>query len=321
MITGKKVLLLDTIHPVFNDILRKKGFLITDGTKWNEEEIIANLGSYNGICIRSRIKLGPSVLSHARALHFIARGGAGMENIDVAYAESKNICCINAPEGNRTAVGEHAIAMILSLFNHLNRADDQVRKGIWKREENRGTELEGKTVGVIGFGQMGSAFVQKLAGFGVQVLVYDKYKDFENGSYYRKAALEELFQNCDVLSLHIPLTAETEYMVDDNFISSFKKAFYLINTARGKNVNTADLVRHIRSGKIIGAALDVLEYELPSFETINVPVLPEPYQFLISSNRVLLSPHIAGWTHESNYKIAAILAQKILNHYSKSGNK
>ena len=296
-------------------MLEEKGFLLTDATRWSREEFISKLGTCNGITIRSRFKIDREMIDQATSLDFIARAGAGMENIDVSYASSKKIACLHAPEGNRDAVGEHAMGMLLSLLNNLNRADAEVRKGIWKREENRGVELKDKTIGVIGFGNMGSAFVQRLAGFGVQVLVYDKYKEVENGPYFKKAAMEELFENCDVLSLHIPLTDETHYLVNDAFIRRFKKNIYLVNTARGKNVHTADLVSHIRTGKIAGAALDVLEYESVSFEHMEGTSLPEPFRFLAASDRVVLSPHIAGWTHESGYRIAAVLAQKIADLY------
>ena len=316
MTPGKKILLIDTIHPAFNTILEAHGFSITDGTNWTRDEVIDNAGVFNGLAIRSRFKLDAALLLKCIQLRFVARAGAGMENIDVPYADSKKIVCLNAPEGNRDAVGEHAIGMLLSLFNHLNRADSEVRKGIWKREENRGVELEGKTIGVIGYGHMGSSFVKKLAGFDVKILIYDKYKDFENGAYYRSAVMEELYQYCDVVSLHVPLTAETMYLIHDLEIEKYKKEIYLINTSRGKVVNTSDLVKHIKTGKIAGAALDVLEYESTSFENIDATKLPDAFQFLISSDKVILSPHIAGWTLESNYKIATTLAHKILTLYS-----
>jgi len=311
----KKILLIDSIHPAFSSLMEAHGFALIDGTGWTVEEIGARIGDYNGVVIRSRIRMDETVLRNAGSLRFIARAGAGMENIDLKYAAGRNIAALHAPEGNRDAVGEHAIGMLLSLFNHLNRADDEVRRGIWKREENRGVELQGKTVGVIGFGNMGTAFVNKLAGFGVEVLVYDKYKEVEDGNYYRKASLDEITHACDVLSLHVPLTEETTYMVNDAIMSRFRKNFYLINTSRGKNVHTGDLVRNLKSGKVAGAALDVLEYETASFERMESASLPEAFQYLASSDRVILSPHIAGWTVESNVKIAKTLAMKILQLY------
>jgi D-3-phosphoglycerate dehydrogenase len=316
MITGNKILVIDSIHPAFNEILEKHGFEVTDGTAWSLDELKSRIILYNGIAIRSRFAMNEGLLSFATALKFIARAGAGMENIDLAYAASRNITCLNAPEGNRDAVGEHAIAMLLALMNNLIRADREVRNDIWKREENRGRELEGKTVGVIGYGNMGTSFVQKLAGFGVKVLIYDKYKTVDTGAYYRNAAMQELFEQSDVISLHIPLTQETEYLVNAAFINSFKKSFYFINTSRGKNVSTADLVNGIREGKISGAALDVLEYENTSFESLDPNLKPEPLRFLLASDKVVLSPHIAGWTYESGRKIAVTLAHKILKLYN-----
>lgn len=315
-IPAKHILIIDSIHPSFIAALEKEGFIITDGTTFSREEVLKNIGNYNGLVIRSRFKLDQDFLSQTGTLKFIARAGAGMENIDLDYAASKNITCLHAPEGNRDAVGEHAIGMLLSLFNHLNRADAEVRRGIWKREENRGIELSGKTIGVIGYGNMGTAFVKKLAGFDVKVLIYDKYKTIEKGPYFQSIVMQQLYDECDVLSLHIPLTKETNYLIDDKELSRYKKNIYLINTSRGKIVQTADLVKHLQSGKVSGAVLDVLEYESVSFENLDSSVLPEPFQYLIKSEKVILSPHIAGWTKESNHKIAHILAGKIMDKFT-----
>ena len=235
-----------------------------------------------------------------------------MENIDVEYAESKGIRCLHAPEGNRDAVGEHALGMLLSLFNNLCRANKEVREGKWIREGNRGIELMGKTVGIIGYGNMGSAFAERLKGFGVKILAYDKYKAGFGNTTVTESTLQQLFDEADVLSLHTPLTDETAYMINDAFIGSFRKAIYIINTARGKCLDTAALVKNLQSGKVKGACLDVLEYESVSFEKLDASALPAPMQYLIQSDRVILSPHIAGWTHESNYKISRILAEKMI---------
>jgi len=305
-----KLLLIDTIHPSFEALLGD-GYEITDGTKWSRLETISRIGEFNGILIRSRFRIDSEILTKAASLSFIARAGAGMENIDTAYAASKGIACIHAAEGNRDAVGEHALAMLLALFNNLVSADGEVKRGVWKREENRGVELQGKTIGVIGYGNMGTAFVKKLSGFDVTVLIYDKYRDFSDGTYFRKAGMDKIYSQSDVISLHIPLTDETNYLVNDAFINRFRKNFYLVNTSRGMNVNTSDLVKNMKLGKIAGAALDVLEYEAFSFEAIAADSLPEPFMYLASSPQVVLSPHIAGWTHESNLKIAKILAEKI----------
>lgn len=308
----KNILFLDSVHPNLNESLKSAGYQCDLFYDKSVEELKALLPNYFGAVVRSKFKLTKEVLSNCNNLKFIARVGAGMENIDVTYAESKGIKCLHAPEGNRTAVAEQAIAMLLSLFNNLNKAHNEVRKGIWLREENRGVELEGKTVGIIGYGNMGSAFAQRLKGFDCKVLVHDKYKTGFGNEYVTESALENIFENADVLSLHTPLTDETEYLINKNFINSFKKDLYIINTARGKCLNTADLVEGLRSGKVKGACIDVLEYEAVSFEKLEADKLPEAFQYLINSDKVILSPHIAGWTHESNFKMADVLVKKII---------
>ncbi|MFN7014043.1 MAG: 2-hydroxyacid dehydrogenase, partial [Bacteroidia bacterium] len=306
-------LLIDTVHPALNEILSKKGIVCDLDNTSSKEDILLKIQKYVGIVIRSRFKIDKDFLDKAKHLKFIARAGAGMENIDVPYAESIGIKCVHAPEGNRDAVGEHALAMLLMLFNNLKQADSEVRNGIWKREENRGYELKAKTVGIIGYGNMGSAFAQRLKGFEVEVLVFDKYKKNFGNEFIKESTLEELFEKADVLSLHVPLTDETKYMVNAKFLNSFKKPIYIINTARGKVLNTADLVEGIKNKKVLGACLDVLEYESISFENIDTKKLPEPFKYLIKSDKVILSPHIAGWTFESHLKISEVLAKKILH--------
>ena len=307
-----KILFIDSNQPSLHQTLEKAGHVCHLHYDWTKEEIIQNIHLYDGIIIRSKIKITKDILDKATNLKFIARAGAGMENIDVAYAESKGIKCIHAPEGNRDAVGEHALAMLLALFNNVLRADKEVREGKWLREENRGVELMGKTVGIIGYGNMGSAFAERLKGFGVKLLVYDKYKTNFGNECIQESSLERIFDEADIVSLHVPLTAETERMVNDTFINNFKKNIYIINTARGKCLNTDDLVMNLKSGKVLGACLDVLEYEMTSFETLDVTMLPEAFQYLTKSDKVILSPHIAGWTIESHRKIAMVLAEKIL---------
>jgi len=307
-----KILFIDSNHPRLQKELEAAGLVCDLQYEWDKERIEKELPNYTGVVIRSRIKLDKEIISKGTNLKFIARAGAGMENIDTAFAHSKGIHCLHAPEGNRDAVGEHALGMLLSLFNNILRADNEVRHGKWIREGNRGIELQGKTIGIIGYGNMGSAFARRLKGFGVNVLAYDKYKKGFSDEYAREATLEELFEKADILNLHIPLTEETHFMVNKAFLEKFKKNIYLINTARGKVVKTDDLVALMKSGKILGACLDVLEYEKISFEDIDQNKLPEAFQYLIKSDRVVLTPHIAGWTHESNEKIAAVLADKIL---------
>jgi D-3-phosphoglycerate dehydrogenase / 2-oxoglutarate reductase len=307
-----KILFIDSNHSLLHTMLEKAGYTCDFNYNWTKEEIVNNVHLYDGIVIRSRIKITKEIIDKATKLKFIARAGAGMENIDVEYAESKGIKCLHAPEGNRDAVAEHAIGMLLCLFNNLMRADKEVRAGKWIREGNRGIELMGKTVGIIGYGNMGSAFADRLKGFGVKVLVYDKYKKNFGNNVIIETTLEHIFEEADVLSLHTPLTDETHYLVNDTFINRFKKNIYIINTARGKSLNTADLVKNMKLGKVLGACLDVSEYEVVSFENIDAESLPEPFQYLSQCEKVILSPHIAGWTQESNEKIARILAEKII---------
>jgi len=307
-----KILFIDSNHNLLHETLQKAGHTCDLNYHWTKDEILANIHKYEGIVIRSKIKITAEIIDKATHLKFIARAGAGMENIDVTYAESKGIKCLHAPEGNRDAVAEHAIGMLLSLFNNLCRANKEVREGKWIREGNRGVELKGKTVGVIGYGNMGSAFAERLKSFGVKILVHDKYKKNFGNDQIIETSLEQIFEEADVLSLHTPLTDETHYLINDAFINKFKKNIYIINTARGKSLNTADLVKNMQSGKVLGACLDVLEYELVSFENIDSQNLPEPFRYLAQSDKVMLSSHIAGWTVESNEKIAQLLAEKIL---------
>jgi D-3-phosphoglycerate dehydrogenase len=307
-----KILFIDSTHPVLKESLEEAGFICDDDTKKNHDEIASMICNYCGVIIRSRINMDRQLIDKATHLKFIGRVGAGMESIDVAYAESKGIKCFNSPEGNRDAVGEHALGMLLAVMNNFLRADRQVRNGEWKREENRGVEIKGKTIGIIGYGNMGSAFAKKLKGFEANVIAYDKYKFNYSDEFIKEVSLEEIFESSDILSLHVPLTAETHYMLNESFINKFKKNFWLINTSRGAVVNTNDLVSALKSGKVKGAALDVIEYEETSFETLSGKELPDAWKYLIGSDKVILTPHIAGWTEESKIKLAKVLAQKII---------
>ncbi len=310
-----KVLFIDTTHPVLKKGLKKMGFQCDYFPDYKRDDFEAIIHEYFGVIIRSKIKIDKQIIDKAYNLRFIARVGAGMENIDVEYAKNKGIRCINSPEGNRDAVGEHALGMLLSLLNNLNRADKQVRQGIWIREANRGIEIKGKTIGIIGYGNMGGAFAQRLKGFEANVIAYDKYKFDYSDEYVREKTLDEIFGETDILSLHVPLTDETFFMVNDEFINNFKKNIYIINTARGKVLKTMDLVKNMKSGKVLGAALDVLEYEDLSFEDIERGKLPGAFQYLASSDKVMLSPHIAGWTRESNYKLSKFIVDKIKREF------
>lgn len=306
-----KILHIDSNHPLLLEQLQQAGFTNHEDYKSTKEEIEAKIKDYTGIVIRSRFKIDKTFIDKATNLKFIARVGAGLESIDCDYATSKNIHLIAAPEGNRNAVGEHTLGMLLSLFNKLNRADKLVREGNWIREGNRGYELEGKTVGIIGYGNMGKSFAKKLKGFDVTVLCYDIQENVGDENA-KQVSLQELQQRTDVLSLHIPWTPETDKMVNTEFINSFAKPFWLLNTSRGKNVVTADLVSALQSGKILGAGLDVLEYEKLSFENLFISgEKPEAFEYLLQAENVILTPHIAGWTFESHEKLAQTIVDKI----------
>ncbi len=312
-----KILHIDSNNPLLWEQLQEAGFHNEADFISSKEVIEDKIKDYHGIVIRSRFKIDKTFLDKATNLQFIARVGAGLESIDCDYAIARNIALIAAPEGNRNAVAEHALGMILSLFNKLNQADAEIRKGQWNRESNRGHELDGKTVGIIGYGNMGKAFAKKLRGFDVEVICHDILPNVGDANA-KQVTLEELQQKADLLSLHIPWTPETDKMVNANFIASFSNPFWLINTSRGKNVVTADLVQALESGKILGAGLDVLEYEKLSFETLfNDKNTPEAFDYLLKSPKVLLSPHIAGWTFESHERLAQVIVDKIKLLYGK----
>lgn len=307
-----KVLFADSAHPSLNEILLSAGFSC-DHPTIDRKEALTILQHYDGVVIRSRFKFDREMLDAGKNLKFIARVGAGMENIDVDYAKSLGIACLNAPEGNRNAVAEHALAMILALFNKLLKADQEVRNGLWLREENRGIELDGKTIGIIGLGNNGSAFAQKLKGFSSKVIAYDPYLEQSPVEAVDLVPMEEIWAQADVVSLHVPLNSETEFLVNTAWIDRFEKPIWLINTARGKCLKTSALIEAIEQEKVLGAALDVLEFEALSFEKADTA--PPEFQWLSQSGKVILSPHIAGWTHESNEKMARILAERILALY------
>ena len=320
-----KILFIDSAHPSLKKELEKKGFICDEDFISLKEEIEKKLSAYNGIILRSRLNVDRKFIDSfllplgSGRLLFIARVGAGMEHIDVTYAESKGIKCLSSPEGNKNAVAEHALGMLLNLLNNISKANDEVKQGKWIREANRGTELDGKTIGIYGYGNTGSAFAKVLRGFDVKILAYDKYKAVDSpleggagGCVFKSSSPEQIFSEADVLSLHLPLNDETNYLVNDSFISKFKKNIYLINTSRGPIVKTDDLVKNIKSGKVLGACLDVLEYEESSFEILSSSGGVEEMKFLKSSPKVILTPHIAGWSFESKEKMAGILAGKII---------
>ena len=319
-----KVFFTDQPHPVILERFEAAGIQSTVDTQCTYDELLVQMPDYDGLVVRSRISIDAGFIDKMGSrCRVIGREGAGMETIDVAYAESKGVRCINSPEGNRDAVGEHATGLLLALFDKIALANDEVRQGLWNREANRGLEVKGKTVGIIGFGNMGAAFAQRLMGFECNIIAYDKYlpehtkANFQRLNYVRQGSLQELQSQADIVSLHIPLTEESHYLVDESFLASFQNPIYLINTARGKVVKTAALVEAMEKGQVLGAALDVIEYENMAKDGLRKEELPEPFRYLIQSNRTVLTPHVGGWTVESKFKLAAFLADKIIVELNK----
>lgn len=310
-----KILHLDSNHPLLWDQLQQAGFQNEADFTSSKQEIEAKIENYQGIVIRSRFKIDASFLDKATNLKFIARVGAGLESIDCEYASAKGIRLIAAPEGNANAVGEHALGMLLSLFNQLNKANNEVKSGQWIREGNRGHELEGKTIGIIGYGNMGKSFAKKLRGFDVTTLCYDILPNMGDANA-TQVSLATLQEKADVVSLHTPWTPETDKMINSDFINSFKNPFWFINTARGNSVVTEDLVAALKTNKVLGAGLDVLEYEKLSFETLFEEEKPAAFAYLLQADNVLLTPHIAGWTLESHQKLAQTIVDKICAVYA-----
>jgi len=312
-----KIIIVDNVHDILIEKFIKAGYNCHYQPDITKQLLLSIINEYDGLIIRSKIELDKELLAQLPKLKFIGRVGSGLENIDVEFAQSQGIQCFNSPEGNRDAVAEHTLGMLLVLLNKLIRADSEVRNGKWRRDANRGTEIKGKTIGIIGYGNMGSAFAQRLKGFEANVISYDKYKHNYSDGNTKEVDLQAIFEETDILSLHVPLTEETQFMVNDEFINKFQKNIYLINTSRGKIVKTNDLVKSLLNSKIIGAALDVLEYEKISFEELSITSLPPAYDYLLKSDKVVLSPHIAGITYESFFKLSDILADKIINALKK----
>ncbi len=307
-----KILLLDKNHPLIENQLLEKGFVLDEDYTSSYDEVAAKIHNYDGIIIRSRIPMDAEMLRNAKNLKFIARVGAGMENIDIAEAQKLGISLINSPEGNRDSVAEHVLGMLLILMNRLFIASQEVKNGIWKREENRGDELLGKTFGIIGYGNMGKAVAKRLSGFGCRVIFHDILPDLGD-EYATQVSLEDLQKEADIVSLHIPITEQTHYLINEDFISKMHKDFYFVNTARGRNVETSSLVEAIKTGKVKGAAFDVLEYEKSSFEHLEKE--NEDLNFLLHSDKAIITPHIAGWTMQSKEKLAQFIVDKIIAQF------
>ncbi|WP_113637244.1 2-hydroxyacid dehydrogenase [Nubsella zeaxanthinifaciens] len=303
---SKKILIVDDLHPIFKEKAEALGYHVDDRPLITRAETLAVVKDYDGIAVRTKFRIDQELFDVAPKLQFVARAGAGLDNIDVDIAKQKGIALLAANEGNMDAVGEHAVGLLLALMNNFRKADLEIRNGVWDREGNRGYELKGKTVGIIGYGFMGRSFARKLAGFGVNIIAYDKYKTGFSDEFAREVSMEEIVKQSDVLSLHIPLTNETKQMVDDEYFFHFKKPIFFINTARGEIVNTQAVLNNLSNGKILGAGLDVLEKE-------KFPTLAEQgwYEALKTNEKVILTPHIAGWTFDSYRKISEVLAEKL----------
>ena len=304
-----KIIIIDQVSKLLIKSLEKNNIAYDIKDQTPKDEIQKIIKNYDGIIIRSRFVIDKAFINDCENLKFIARAGSGMENIDTNYAELKGIKCFNAAAGNANAVAEHALAMLLNLFNNINQANQEVKDGVWQREKNRGIELSGKTIGIIGFGNNGSAFASLLSGFNIKILAYDKYL----ANYNFKSTLKDIFEKADILSLHINLNKENTYYVDRKFIKNFKKPIYLINTSRGKCVKNEAIVYGLKNQKILGACLDVLENEKTSFEDMVVKKNDTNLNYILRSENTILSPHIAGWTKESKIKISNLITEKIIS--------
>ncbi|MEM9831797.1 MAG: NAD(P)-dependent oxidoreductase [Bacteroidota bacterium] len=304
----KNCLIVDKMHESIVPLLKDIGYRAEYRPQITRSEVLKIISQHEGIIVRSKLKIDQEFINKASKLQFVGRAGAGLDQLDEKALKANDIHILNAPEGNRDAVGEHAVGMILNLFNHINQADREIRKGVWDREGNRGVELMGKTVGIIGYGNMGQAFARRLVGFGVTILAYDKYRQNYGDAFAQQATMEELFRHVDILSLHVPLTEETHFLVNEAYLNQFYKNIFIVNTARGKVIKLASVVTTLASGKVQGAALDVLENEklgqLSAAEQAD-------FDQLRQSERVLFTPHVAGWTFESYEKINQTLVRKI----------
>ena len=311
MSKSRRVIFIDNTYPFLFQRLTELGFSCESHYSTAREEILDQLSDCFGLVLRSRLRIDAEMLNKGKNLAFVARSGVGLEHIDLETAAQLGIQVLSSPEGSRDTVAEHAIGMLLMLMNNLGLADRQIREGNWVRAANRGIEIKGKTIGIIGYGNMGSAFAQKISGFGARLIAYDKFKTNYGDDLVQEVELEQIWAEADIVTLHIPYLPENHYFVDDAFLQKFKKPIYLVNTARGTVLNTADLVKNLQSGKVLGAALDVFEYEEQSFENLKPADLPEPFQYLRRANNVVLTPHLAGSSLEANEGHARVLAQKI----------
>jgi len=307
-----RILIVDEVHSIFHQLMKANGHEVFEAFDITKDELISNLKNYDVLLVRSKFFIDKEIIDAMKVKFIIARAGAGMDNIDEEYAVQKGIILLNAPEGNRDAVAEHVIGMLLSFARNIPKSDREIREGVWLREENRGFELKGKTLGIIGYGNTGKALARKLSGFEMNVIAYDKYLSNYSDDYVSQVSINELKEQSDIISLHVPLTSETSHYINAEFFKTLSKKAFIINASRGKVIKTSDLMASIKSGKLLGAALDVLENEkiknLQSDER-------EWYTSLVESGKVILTSHIAGWTVESYLKISEVLAQKLLKQH------
>ena len=308
-----KVLITDSVHKVMIENFEANHFEVDYQPSISVSEVFELINQYTMLVINSKIILDKAMIDKATNLKVVGRLGSGKEVIDLDYAKEKKILFHNSPEGNRDAVAEHAMGMLLSLMHLINQASAELREGKWLREKNRGTELKDKTVAILGYGNTGMEMAKRLKGFGVRVLAYDKYKVDFSDEFVIESSMQEIFESADIVSLHLPLTNETEYLVNKDWIKKFKKPFYLINTARGKMIRTSDIVEALQRGSIIAAAFDVLENEYLASFTSDETMM---FETLVAMNNVILTPHVAGWTFESKYKLASYLSEKMIDSWN-----
>lgn len=313
-----RIVFTDPAHPYLPERLRTLGCHCVFLDRAGRDQILEALPAADGLVVRSRIRIDRELLARAPGLRFVARIGVGTEHIDLEACAERGVAVLTSPEGSRDTVAEHSVGLLLMLLNKLGVADRQVREGQWLREANRGTELRGKTVGILGYGNMGTAFARRMQGFGVRVMAYDKYKTNYGDEFAEAVDLGTLQAESEILSIHIPYMPSNHYFVDGSFLDAFARPLHLINTARGSVLHTAQLVERLEDGRVAGAALDVLEYEDQSFDHLGLDTLPAPFQRLRQMDQVVLSPHIAGWSHEAKARHARVLAGKIENLLKKT---
>jgi len=307
-----KALIIDKVHDIMCQLFDVAGITYDYLPEIKPVEFEHLIAQYDILILRSKLHITPEIIDKAKNLKIIGRVGAGMENIAVHYAQARGIKCLNSPEGNRDALGEHTLGMLLNLLHRISKSHQEMRQGIWDREANWGSELSEKTVSIIGYGHMGKAFAKRVSGLSKKVLAYDKYLSQYSDSYVTESSMFEIFEQTDILSLHVPLSPETHYLVQKDYLNQFKKPLIILNTARGECLKTDDLVDSLQSGQVVAAGLDVLEYEQTTFEKMVDQNRPAALDYLLEAKNVILTPHIAGWSHESYYKLSKIMASKII---------